>query len=97
RRAAQRINRGAGVADQVKNADTMVGNHASSASPLIERERDLLKIREAVARGVDVQASAITAATLALVAVAASRDAFGEGEDGWLIAAGVLLFLSALA
>ena len=68
--AAQCINRGAGVADEVRNAEAMLGNHTGSASPLIERERDLLKIREDLARGVDVQASAITAATLALVAVA---------------------------
>jgi hypothetical protein len=61
------------VADEVRNAETMLGKHAGPASPLIERERDLLKIREDVARGVDVQASAITAATLALVAVAAPQ------------------------
>jgi len=85
------------VADEVRNAETTLGKDAGSASPLIERERDLLKLREDVARGVDVQASAITAATLALVAVAVSGDAFGQGKDGWLIAAGVLLFLSALA
>jgi hypothetical protein len=57
----------------------------------------VLKIREEVARGVDVQASAITAATLALVAVAASSDPFGRGKDGWFVAAAILLFLSALA
>ena len=85
------------MADEVRNGETMQGNNARSASLLIERERDLLKIREDVARGVDVHASAITAATLALVAVAASSDAFGQGTDGWLIAAGILLFLSALA
>lgn len=58
---------------------------ADSASLLIERERDLLRIREDAARGVDVQATAITAATLALVAVAAGSDVLQSVPDGWII------------
>lgn len=85
------------MADEEPLRERVEGKDPSSASLLIERERDVLKIREEVARGVDVQASAITAATLALVAVAASSDPFGRGKDGWFVAAAILLFLSALA
>ena len=85
------------MADEAPNPDTPSSERDGPADALIERERDLLKIREEAARGIDVQAAAITAATLALVAVAAGSDVDGSGRDGWLVAAGVLVFLSALA
>ena len=85
------------MADDVQHAGTELAGVAGAATALIERERDLLKMREDVSRGVDVQASAITAATLALVAVAASNDAFRRGDTGWVLVSGILLFASALA
>ena len=72
-------------------------NATESAGLLIERERDVLKIREDIARGVDVQASAITAAALALVAVAAGGDILSSAKTGLVIAVGILLLLAAVA
>jgi hypothetical protein len=86
------------VPNDVTAAETRASaTGCAAAGLLIERERELLKIREDAARGVDVQATAITAATLAIVAVAAGADALSDANDGWLIAAGVLLVLSAVA
>jgi hypothetical protein len=68
-----------------------------SASLLIERERDVLRMREDISRGVDVQATAVTAATLALVAVAAGGDILSSAKTGWVIGVGTLLLLSAVA
>ena len=85
------------MADEAPNTDSPPSESGGPASALIERERDLLKIREEAARGIDVQAAAITAATLALVAVAAGSEVDGSGRNGRLVAAGVLVFLSALA
>jgi hypothetical protein len=70
---------------------------ADSANLLIERERDVLRMREDIARGVDVQATAVTAATLALVAVAAGGDILSSAKTGWVIGVGILLLLSAVA
>jgi len=72
-------------------------NATASANLLIERERDVLKMREDIARGVDAQATAVTAAALALVAVAAGGDILSSAKTGWIIGVGILLLLSAIA
>jgi hypothetical protein len=69
----------------------------AASSLLIERERDVLRLREDIARGVDAQATAVTAAALALVAVAAGGDILASAETGWVIAVGTLLLSSAVA
>jgi len=86
------------VSSEVREADKPVpGGAAASRSLLIDRARDLLKLREDAARGVDAQAAAVAAATLAVIAFAASGDALDAADDSWLVVAGFVLLLSALA
>jgi hypothetical protein len=70
--------------------------HADTAKLLIERERDVFSIREEAARNADTQATAITAASLAVAAVAAGGDFLDDARLGWLIPAAALLFFSAV-
>lgn len=71
--------------------------NAQTAKLLIERERDVFRIREEAARNADNQATAITAASLAVAAVAAGGDFLDDARLGWLILAAALLLVSVIA
>ncbi len=70
---------------------------ADSTGLLIERERDVFRIREEIARSTDAQATGITAASLGIAALAAGGEVLQEATLAPMLAAGVLLLLSAVA
>jgi hypothetical protein len=85
------------VSDKCPSDGREATRNVDTASLLIERERDLFRIREETARNADAQATGITAASLAVAAVAAGGDVLSDAKLGWLILAGVLLLASAVA
>lgn len=74
-----------------------VQRDADAAKLLIERERDVFGRREETARNVDTQAAAITAATVAVAAIAADGDVLRDAKLGWVIVAWVFVLLSVVA
>jgi hypothetical protein len=81
----------------VRPGDEQLSPGADSSGLLIERERDVFRIREEIARSTDAQATGITAASLAVAAVAAGGEVLEDATLAPMLAAGVLLLLSAVA
>jgi hypothetical protein len=63
---------------------------------LIERERSVFEAREQTARNTDVQATGITAAIVAIAAIAAGGDVLSDAEPVLVVSTGVAAVVSLL-
>jgi hypothetical protein len=70
---------------------------ADVAKQLIERERSVFEAREQAARSTDAQATGITAAIVAVTAIAANGDILDDAEPVLLVGAGAAVVVSALS